>query len=170
MILELLLNVSKALFGLGGAMKAAKRQQRARIAELLDNISECVGDTAQQLRTPKPDGSPWYRCKELNTYGVELANVLAGVLPNAKSEELGMQLRQATTARGVLTELAEVRDATAGPIERENSCGHWKRQPVPFAQRPICCGPADPTATWRTTTTTFTKTSPPLSGPRNHVD
>jgi hypothetical protein len=119
MFLDLLLNVSKALFGLGGVLKTAKRERRVRIAELLDSIGDAVRDLAEQLRDPQPGGSPWSRCTELNTYGNELADVLDGVLPDATSDKLGDQLRRATTARGLLMEVTEARDAGAGSTDRE---------------------------------------------------
>ena len=119
MFLDLLLNVSKALFGLGGVLKTAKRERRVRIAELLDSVGDCFRDLAEQLRNPQPGGSPWSRCTELSTYGDELADVLDGVLPDATSDQLGKQLRRATTARGVLMEVTEARDAGAGSTNRE---------------------------------------------------
>jgi hypothetical protein len=119
MFLDLLLNVAKALFGLGGVLTTAKRERRVRITELLDSIDDCVRDLAEQLRDPQPGGSPWSRCTELSTYGDELAEVLDGVLPDATSDQLGKKLRRATTARGVLMEVAEARAAGAGSTDRE---------------------------------------------------
>lgn len=129
-MIELLLKLGQAVFGLRKDLQQADIAQRGRAADFLSAIAEAIELTGAQLREGRyPAGS----CQQLLIFSEEFPNVMGAIIGAAKAEAFASQLKEVHKIEQLYGELqglpeseSELRlrklDETAGLFRATAAC------------------------------------------------
>jgi hypothetical protein len=92
-MIDLLINLANSLASLSGQLRSVRRERRDRIADLLANIAECIGDIADQFRAS--NNVPRRRCFELKDYLQHLEFACTKVIADERLSDLVLTLERA---------------------------------------------------------------------------
>lgn len=90
-IIDTLLSVGKALFGLRGELAKAKKDRKRDVAEFIDKIAKTIDDTAASLRV---DQYPGGKCAELFAHSQQMEAAIGDLIGPLKARELASQLQE----------------------------------------------------------------------------
>jgi hypothetical protein len=90
-MIELLLKLGQAIFGLRKDLQQADTAKRGRAADFLSAIAEAIELTGAQLREGRyPAGS----CQQLLVFSEEFSAVMGSIISPAKAETFATQLKE----------------------------------------------------------------------------
>jgi len=81
--------VAKGIIELIPKLRAARREKRLRIADLMEQISESLVEVSAEIRS---GNQPHGQCGQILGYAEQLPRVLKSVVGNTRAEALGEQL------------------------------------------------------------------------------
>jgi len=110
-IIDTLLSVGKALFGLRGELAKARKERKETVADFMDTLAQTIDDTVASLRIQQFPGG---KCAELFAHSQQLSAAIGDLIGIAKAEELAAQLQEIWEIERLFAELQS--DA---PPERE---------------------------------------------------
>ena len=103
-IATLLLEAGKVVIDLLSRIGPARREQRVRIATLLNAVSETAHAIADSARSGQE--VPWDRCVELGRYADALGGAIKAAFIETETDELVDLLHRGTQARQMLGEIS----------------------------------------------------------------
>jgi hypothetical protein len=121
-IVENILKVAKGLMEVVKDLLSMRKDQRDRMATLLEQISECLIKTSSAIRVGTV---PHGECGKLITYSEELPKLLMGHFDNAKAKELGDTLRSAYAVERLASDLATEKNKEPSLAKLEEAAGKF---------------------------------------------
>ena len=118
-----ILDVVKTLLGLSDKLKAARRERRADMATLFEQISNCLASVSAEIRV---GGVPHGRCGELITYADALPAVIEQEVGPAKATELGKALHSGYAVEQLAIQLRDVPDREPHLAQIEEASGKFR--------------------------------------------
>ena len=97
-IINEIIDVAKALFGLRDSLVKAPKDKRDQIADYFHTVSLCLAATYGDLAS---NVVPKGRCAELSSYADSLPYVVEGLNEKSKAEELSYLLKKAPCLEGM---------------------------------------------------------------------
>jgi hypothetical protein len=104
-IIETLLSVGKALFGLRGELAKARKDRKKDVADFIDAIAQTIDDTAVALRSEQYPGG---KCAELFAHSKQLEAAIGDLIGQLKAQELASQLQDIWEVERLFGELQSV--------------------------------------------------------------
>jgi hypothetical protein len=102
-IIDTLLSVGKALFGLRGELAKARKDRKKDVADFIDTIAQTIDDTAISLRQAQYPGG---KCAELFAHSKQLEAAIGDLIGQPKAIELATQLQEIWEIERLFGELA----------------------------------------------------------------
>jgi len=122
-IIGKILEVVGKLVGLRSELERADKALRDKIADLFDQISDCLLRVATELRKEQvPHGA----CAELATYSVGIAVLISPITGQTEAMEISDKLREAHNVEGLLLSLREVPNPGDEIAKIEGASGEFK--------------------------------------------
>jgi hypothetical protein len=90
-IIDSLLSVGKALFGLRGELAKARKERKEKVADFIDILAQTIDDTAASLRIQQYPGG---KCAELFAHSQQLSAAIGDLIGISKADELAVQLQE----------------------------------------------------------------------------
>ena len=90
-IIETLLSVGKALFGLRGELAKARKDRKKDVADFIDTIARTIDDAAVSLRQNQYPGG---KCAELFAHSQQMEAAIGDLIGEARARELAAQLQE----------------------------------------------------------------------------
>lgn len=90
-IIDTLLAVGKALFGLRGELAKARTERKRQVADFVEAIAKTIDDTAAELRAQQYPGG---KCAELFAHAQIMEAAIGDLIGEAKAKELAAQLKE----------------------------------------------------------------------------
>ncbi len=90
-IIDTLLSVGKALFGLREELAKARKERKQDVATFIDALAGTIDATAASLRASDYPGG---RCAELFAHAQQLDAAIGDLIGHARAAELAAQLQQ----------------------------------------------------------------------------
>lgn len=90
-IIETLMSVGQALFGLRGELAKVRKERKGAVADFIDAIARTIDQTASSLRIDQyPHGS----CAELFEHAQNMSAAIGDLIGTRKADELASQLKE----------------------------------------------------------------------------
>lgn len=90
-IIETLLSVGKALFGLRSELAKGRKDRKKDVADFIDAIAKTIEDTAAALRSNQYPGG---KCAELFAHSKQMEAAIGDLIGPLKAQELAAQLQE----------------------------------------------------------------------------
>ncbi len=110
MIIEDIIDVAEALFGLRDSLSKAQKEKRDQMADYFQGVSVCLAATYEALTA---DVVPHRRCAELSLYADSLREVVKGFIEDSKAWKLSDLLGRSHLVEGLWE------DFNADPVKRK---------------------------------------------------
>ncbi len=101
-IIETLLSVGKALFGLRGELAKARADRKKEVADFIDAIASTIAGTAESLRANQ---FPAGMCAELAAHAQHMNEAVGDLIGSARSTELSARLQEIWAIEQLFAEL-----------------------------------------------------------------
>lgn len=101
-IIDTLLSVGKALFGLRLELAKTRKDRKKDVADFIAAIAQTIDDTAAELRQAQYPGG---KCAELLTHAAQMEAAIGDLIGEAKAIELGLRLQEISKIERLFAEL-----------------------------------------------------------------